>query len=255
MTITLNAKILQTHVPCTVGSYIVPHKDLVYPQQEVKFNEGATCVADFCEYLEEKVKVLYNFTKQNCNQPQMRTPAEERIFNQATECKYCSKSFATTAKVWHHCHVSGKLLAPICQRCNTRIRQPTAYLPVFFHNLKNYDMHALCIAGFAKRQGWELKPIAQTKEKYITLVARFKIDQQADGKPIFYEIRFIDSFQFLTASLDRLSSSLQRDHMQHTVQIRQRYHLDDDILFSKGVFPYSYLDSWAKLLDRQLTKH
>ena len=28
-----HSSILQRHEPCTVGSYVVPHKDLVYPPQ------------------------------------------------------------------------------------------------------------------------------------------------------------------------------------------------------------------------------
>ena len=130
---------------------------------------------------------MYNYSKINCHKPQLRLPMEQLI-EAAYECQYCKTSFKTVEKVWHHCHISGKLLAPICQRCNTQIRQPIAYLPVFFHNLKNYDMHALCLEGFSKIPGWELKSIATTQEKYPTLIARFLIDHDAGGKPIFFEI-------------------------------------------------------------------
>ena len=34
--------------------------------------------------------------------------------------------------------------------------------------------------------------------------------------------------------------------------MRRRYQLDDDVLFSKGVFPDSYLDRIEKLKDREL---
>jgi hypothetical protein len=113
-------------------------------------------------------------------------------------------------------------------------------------------MHALCIAGLSKRKSWHLKPIAQTKEKYMTLTAKFQVDTDEANKPIYYEIRFIDTFQFLTSSLDRLSSSLKHDDMRHTLLLRENYRLDDDVLFSKGIFPYSYLDNDEKLDDGQL---
>ena len=67
-------------------------------------------------------------------------------------------------------------------------------------------MHALCLEGLSKMGNWELKPIAQTKEKYITLSARFQVDYDATNKPIYYEVRFVDSYQFLSSSLDKLSS-------------------------------------------------
>ena len=113
-------------------------------------------------------------------------------------------------------------------------------------------MHALCIAGLAKRKNWHLKPIAQTKEKYMTLTAKFPVDKDAANKAIFFEIRFIDTFQFLTSSLDRLSSTLEHGNMQHTLFLRKTFQLDDDILFGKGIFPYSYLDNDDKLDDGQL---
>src|SRR5277367_939875 len=162
-------------------------------------------------------------SKGHCNKPQLRTPAEVRLFEAATACEYCHQSFDDVQKVWHHCHISERLLAAVCQRCNTRIRQPMTYLPAFFHNLKNYDMHALCREGFSKMPHWRLKPIAQTKEKYITLTAKFEIDRNKKNMPVYYEICFIDSYQFLTASLDKLSSSLDRSKMNHSLKMRTKY--------------------------------
>src|SRR5277367_2831912 len=126
------------------------------------------------------------------------------------------------------------------------------YLPVFFHNLKNYDMHALCRKGLSKMKHWQLKPIAVTKEKYVTLSAKFEVDKDEGDKAIYFEIRFTDSFQFLTASLDKLSSSLDRSMKCHSEKVRHRYQLDDDVRYSKGVFHYSYLDSFEKLNDKEL---
>jgi len=244
--------VLQIHKPCTVGSYIVPHKHLNYPQNGVKFHEGVSCVEEFCHYLENECRHFYRYAKQHCNKPQQRDALSDLIYEAAVECEYCNVSFRFVEKVRHHCHVSGKPVAIICQACNSKIRQPIAYLPVFFHNLKNYDMHALCLQGFSKMPGWILKPIAQTKEKYITITAKFEVDRDAGNMPVFYEIRFIDSYQFLSASLDRLSTSLDRAKMPHILHLRDTYNLDDDVLFCKGVFPYSYLDREERLDDRHL---
>ena len=259
-------KILQTHIPYAVGSYLVSHSSLKNQiqrrpqlQQQVKFHVGRGCVQDFCEYLNELVFIIYNFNKKHCNKPQQRNPHDEDEFNRSTHCKYCNTDFryddADKRKVWHHCHLSGKFIAALCQRCNTRIRQPLCVLPILFHNLKNYDMHALCIEGISQMKGWNLKPIAQTAERYITLTASVEVDRNIiTGKPIYFTLRFIDSFQFLTASLDQLVSSLDKTtQMQHTSTLRLRYrNLDDDILFKKGIFPYSYLDDEEKLNVKEI---
>ena len=114
------------------------HKDLTLnAPQDVKFFEGRECVEEFCSYLDKVCRDMYAYSKRHCDKPQLRTPAEARLFEAATACEYCHQSFDDVQKVWHHCHISGRLLAAVCQRCNTRIRQPMTYLPVFFHNLKN----------------------------------------------------------------------------------------------------------------------
>ena len=102
----------------------MPHKDLNFPQQEIVIHQEADCVDKFCFYLEKKSKELYAYAKQNCKKPQNRTPLEELIFESASNCEYCKVSFNNIEKIWHHCHISGNLIAAVCQRCNTRIHQP-----------------------------------------------------------------------------------------------------------------------------------
>ena len=123
-----------------------------------------------------------------------------------------------------------------------------ATLPVYFHNLRNYDMHVLCLEGLSNMPQWELKPICQTQ---VACTARTAVDHNEKGQNVYFEIQFIVSYQFLTASLDRLSSSLPHSSMKHVEFFRQHLgnQVDDDVIFSKGVFPYSYLDCWDKLRE------
>src|SRR6266853_1600235 len=127
--------ILQTHKPIAVGSYLVAHSALKYPS-ELKLFKGRSCFDNFCQYLEELAIYIYEYNKINCKKPQDRTNKEEvENFEKATECKFCKESFEKTEKVWHHCHVSGKFIAAICQSCNIKIHQPLRTLTVVFHNL------------------------------------------------------------------------------------------------------------------------
>ena len=76
--------------------------------------------------------------------------------------------------------------------CNLQCKQ-VKFIPVIFHNLKNFDSHLLCLSiGLLKN--YEIKCIPQTMEKYIS---------SSIGN-----LRFIDSFAFLPSSLDKLVDNL-----------------------------------------------
>ena len=74
--------------------------------------------------------------------------------------------------------------------CNLKLRlnPQTTTIPVVFHNLRGYDSHLL-MQAISKVKG-NISCIPNNTEKYIS----FSLGQ----------LRFIDSAQFLLASLDRL---------------------------------------------------
>ena len=132
----------------------------------------------------------------------------------------------------------------------------TFFLPVILHNLRGYDSHIILkefhrryTARKDKRQSKDKKGeskyvygnievIPQTTEKFIS----FKIGNMT----------FLDSFQFLSASLDNLVSLLYasggKDKFVHT----RRHFGDDDIVFSKGIYPYSYMTGRDKFSETKL---
>jgi len=73
-------------------------------------------------------------------------------------------------------------------------------------------------------------------------------------KYIMFEIgklRFIDSFQFLSTSLENLVSILLKsgkDNFEHT----RKYLGDNEMVFAKGVYPYSYMSSREKFDETEL---
>ena len=78
----------------------------------------------------------------------------------------------------------------------------------------------------------DVEVIAQSAEKYIT----FKIDN----------LIFIDSFQFLSSSLDSLVETMLkggRDGFKHTTA----YFKNSTSVYQKGVFPYSYINCDERL--------
>ena len=93
-----------------------------------------------------------------------------------------------------HCHFTGKYRGAAHEKCNLDYCFKHFKVPVFFHNLKNYDAHL--IIDKANELNQELNPnkkikvIAQNSEKFITFS--------------FGCCQFKDSFAFLSASLDKL---------------------------------------------------
>ena len=90
--------------------------------------------------------------------------------------------------------VLGEYRGPAHNICNLqyRINSETGKIPYIIHNLKNYDAH-LIMSAVKPRHG-KITCIPTTDEKYIT----FTIGG----------VTFIDSFQFMLSSLEKLSSNL-----------------------------------------------
>ena len=95
-------------------------------------------------------------------------------------------------------------------------------LPVIFQNLQGYDAH-LFIKQLACLPG-ELNCIPSTEEKYISFSKKIKVDEYknkitGEMVPIYFEIRFIDSFKFLQTSLANLVGNLQKDDFHNTKEV------------------------------------
>ena len=89
----------------------------------------------------------------------------------------------------------------------------------------------------------DINIIANNFEKYMSLRL---------GK----HLHFIDSFQFMSQSLDKLSSNLPEDRFIYngeeidgTSSIKKL-----DLMKKKGVYPYDYMDSFSRFNENQLPK-
>ena len=101
---------------------------------------------------------------------------------------------------------------------------------------------------------WNVKVISQTPERYISLDAYTRVDQTANGKDIMFKLKFIDSYQFLTSSLERLTASLDTSALRFATRVANDHPgIDRDIFYGKGVFPYGYLDSEDRLDETALS--
>ena len=215
----------------------------------------------------------------------------ERVQN-ATLCHICNRPITEEDRllidrqpVLDHCHWTGRFRGVAHGTCNAKLRQMKRLFPVVIHNFKGYDCHHLCkAANMNQREDVHINCIPNTTEKYMSLSLKFKVDSFTveddvyhydeltgcvfDGVPkektinLYAEIRFIDSMQFLPASLARLaalqlscSGSSAFQHTKEEFLVRGGLTNWKELCLRKGVFPYTYLDSMAKFKDTELPPH
>ena len=100
--------------------------------------------------------------------------------------------------------------------------------------------------------------IAKNTENYISFSVKVEVDKYIDkaGNEKFKEIelRFIDSFKFMSSSQDSLVHNLAKGG--HEFWGFEGYNLEQrKLLIRKGVYPYEYMDSWDKFKGELITKH
>ena len=211
-----NDKVKHIHMPAA-GLLIVSTSDCKYGQFV-----GENCIVEFLAALEDIVRNVVAPWYEN--KPMIPlTSTEWYQFKHATACYLCKE--IGTAFVRDHCHITGKYLGPACNKCNLS-RKIRHNLPVIFHNLRGYDLHHILKHALSKFSSWELNVIQQTTEKFLTMQANIRCSSKT------VSIRFIDSLQFLPASLKTLASNLDSFPLTETA-------FPSDVIKGKGIFPYT----------------
>ena len=220
-------------------------KPIIYTKKE----EDEDIAKIFVEKIVEVTREPYNdFYKR----PKILklTSEEQQSFDKAKICHFCNKELLGD-KVRDHCHFTGEYRGAAHKICNLKCRK-SLILPVIFHNLQAYDAH-LFIKQLASLPG-ELKCIPSTEEKYISFSKKVKVGEYKTKKfdkmvPIYFEIRFVDSYKFLQTSLKNLVSNLQKDDFYNT---KREFKNNTELFTRKGVYPYDYVSNLSKLSETQL---
>ena len=169
------------------------------------------------------------------------------------------KAINEIKKVWDHCHFTGRFRGAAHSLCNLWYSKPK-FIPVIFHNLSGYDSH-LFIKNLDFTEG-NIDCIPNNDEKYISFSKEVTVgtypkkakDEKGgiyyEQEPIKYKIRFIDSFKFMSTSLNSLVSNLPEDGFDNL----EKYYTGEKLalLKRKGVYPYEYMDSLERLMENKL---
>ena len=184
------------------------------------------------------------------------TKKQWKDYKHASSCHICFKPFKEgNRKVRDHCHYSDIYRGVAHLLCNLQYKIPS-YIPVVFHNLSGYDAH-MFIKELADSSpdGAKMGAITKNKEDYITFSINVEVDKYIDkdgeehSKEI--ELRFIDSFKFMSSSLDSLINNLAHggdEFFGFEDYNESQYKL----LIRKGIYPYEYMDDWDKFRETVL---
>ena len=241
----------QKHIDCGYGYKLVCHYNDEF-SKPVQVFRGENAVYNFMEKMIEEVEWCKSIIKKHFNKPLVMTEENKLDFESAKYCHICKNRYSEEdICVRDHCHITGKYRGSAHQDCNLKLRlSPTnIQIPVFFHNLRGYDSHLIMqqIGEIAKKHVYKNKKgeecqmdincIPNNMEKYMAFML---------GKHLL----FLDSFQFMSSSLDDLTKNLPDDAFIFTQQefTGEQFNL----MKQKGTYPYDYMDSFQKFNDTQL---
>ena len=209
----------------------------------------------FKEYKISILEVYFKYTeflqgrvmRERFNKPLNMTVENERDFQNRSKCHICERKFnedkPSKQKVRDHCHITGKYRGAAHSDCNLKwaISPEKLKIPVIFHNLKGYDCHFIMqkIGDLIRRDvNINVGVIASNFEKYI-------------GFRLGNHLTFIDSFSFMSQSLDRLSSNLSDNAFIYS---KEAFPNDNEfrLIKKKGVYPYDYTDSFQRFSETSL---
>ena len=241
----------QKHIDCGSAYKVVCCYDKKY-SKDICIYRGENAVYKFMEKMLEEVEYCKNVVKNEFNKPLKMTDDDELCFKLEEKCHICNKKYTDKdIRVRDHCHITGKYRGSAHQECNLKLRiEPDKIkLPVILHNLRGYDSHFIMqeIGAIVKKHTYKnnkgldiqmsINAIPNNMEKYMAFM-------------LGNHLNFIDSFQFMSSSLDKLVSNLPRESLKYISQVFKGKRLD--LLSQKGVYPYDFIDCFEKFDQTEL---
>ena len=168
-------------------------------------------------------------------EPMVMTKDDWRLFHKASRCHICGKDLGAD-KVRDHDHITGRFRGAAHNECNLNYKF-TGKIPVVFHDLRGYDSHLIMSAiGTADKK---ITCIPNNMEKYVS----FSLGC----------MDFIDSFQFMSASLEKLICNLLKEGQDKFPHMSTHFGVDNiGLLLRKQVYPYDYFDGPEKFAETTL---
>lgn len=237
-------KNVQKHIPCSFAYHVVCDSDK--SRNKTVLYRGEDCAKVFIESIRNEARIIYDIYQ---NVIPLITPTKNELtnFKKTNCCHICEITFGEDDDiVLDHDHLTGRARGFAHNECNLKYQLPH-FIPIFFHNLANYDSH-LFMEELSKNGDTSITVIPQTKEKYITFSQGVNVDEF--DKRFKIKLRFIDSYKFMASSLASLSNNLSASDFIETMKCFNPE--DFNLISRKGVYPYEYMNSFKKFKETEL---
>ena len=141
------------------------------------------------------------------------THEKNKSYKEQDKCHICEKKFCmdkddenytNRKKVKDHCHYTGKFRGAAYSKCNLNYKV-LKDIPIIIDNA-NYDTHFI-INQLAEEFKGERNCIGDNMKKYITFSVPIKKECD-NGKTITHNLKFLDSFRFMSTSLSELVDNM-----------------------------------------------
>ena len=167
------------------------------------------------------------FYFKNTNKDIIMTKEDEEEYRNNNICRFCEKNIETD-KIRDHYHLTGNYRGAAHSSCNINVTQDqSSFIPFIFHNFSNYDCH-MFFKKLVDKKNDKVKfdIIPKTNEEYISVT--------------YGCIRFIDSYRFLSSSLDSLVENLNNDDF---IILKKEFPDNWQYLNKKLAYTYEYFNS------------
>ena len=200
----------------------------------IKYYRGENAINDFLNNLLKESDRIEKLLNTKFNEKMIISKEQQNEFYKSKICHICKKKVSKYDKVRDHCHITGEYRGPAHNTCNLHYKISHT-VPIIFHNLRGYDSHFIIqkLGEF----GLDINVIPTNSEKYMSFTW---------GKKLV----FIDSFQFMPSSLEKLANNLSKDKYKYLEN--ELGTENSHLLKQKGVYCYEYTDNWDKYNETKL---
>ena len=121
-----------------------------------------------------------------------------------------------------------------------------------------YDIHHICIIINKSNPKNKFSVIPTTDEKYISSTFSVwvysYVDKKGKVQNIYQKLRFLDSLRFMPQSLEKRAKILPNEKFLYFYSQFKGHKTPTqiDLLKRKGVYPYTYVDSFDKFSECEL---
>lgn len=211
-------------------------------KDQINFTRATECYLCHKQFKpENEEKYIYDYL--NHTLPKKRTCKTFDVDKLKQLLLKCSISYnnCVVGKNRDHSHITGDYLGAACNKCILLRKYKDYFIPLIFHNAKNYDLHH--IINYVTKPEYKIKiyGININSEKSLSITLKSLANNMCN-------IRIIDSLQLFgpTASLEKLIDSLKSISTDKFEHMKKYFGDNYELVLRKNINSYSYFDNFDK---------